>query len=268
MAGHPIDRAGDEPESSTRDGTPIVMRVGFLAAGGVIAALISSLTAAFRTGDEPFTIGRPLEQWLVLSAVATPFSIAAVAVLRRARVGLQLLAGERGSLFVMGFLWWSVVELALLSIFAAVLRKTTHHNALAGVTFAMFALVTGVVVALFAARVTKMVANVLGNTRRHALVIAAGCVVVALVLALIRTSRAEGMHAAAGIVDAISFFVAASITSSRLLKRTRLVAIAGLPAAFLLIMVGLTTLRFDPKLAQSLAGTAPIHAFVIGLFGP
>lgn len=260
-----MERLAHEPEPDS-DGSSIVMRFGFIVAGGVVSAIASSLPAALRMG-EGGSAPRALEQWLVLSAVSTPLAVAAVAVLRRARIGLRLLAGERASLFAVGVLWWSVIELGLLSIFGALLRKTTHHHALAGVTFSAFAVVTGVIVALFARRTTTMLARGGTGLPRIGLAIAAVCAFLGIMLVGIRTARAEELHTAGALVDALAFAVTTTIASSRLFGRWRPMAIAGVPVAVLLVMVGLTTLRFDPKLQQSLGEIAPIHAFVIGLFG-
>ena len=261
----PLDSLAREPEPES-DGSSSVMRLGFIVAGGVLAAVVSSLPAALRMGDAS-SASRALEQWLVLSALSTPLAVAAVAVVRRARVGVQLLAGERASLFAMGVLWWCVIELGLLSTFGALLSKTTHHKALAGVTFSIFAVVTGVVVALFARRVTAVLARVGASLQKLGIGIAAGCAFIGILLVGVRTSRADGMQTASALVDALAFAVTTTIGSSRLLGRWRPMAIAGVPVAVLVIMVGLTVLRFEPTLRQTLPETAPMHSFVLGLLG-
>jgi hypothetical protein len=261
----PMERLAREPEPDS-DGSSIVMRLGFIVAGGVLSAIAASLPAVLRMGSAG-SASRVLEQWMVLSAALTPLAVAGVAILRRARVGLRLLAGERASLFAMGVLWWSVIELGLLSTFGALLRKTTHHHALAGVTFAVFAVVTGIVVALFARRTTMVLARGGSSLQRMALVIAGACIFVGIILVGVRTSRAEGLHTAALLVDALALAVSSTIASSRVIGRWRPMAIAGVPVAVLMIMVGFTSLRFDPKLAQLLVEKAPMHSFVIGLFG-
>jgi len=261
-----MERLAHEPEPDSDGSSSVVMRFGFIVAGGVVAALASSLPAALRIGEEG-TTSRALEQWLVLSAVSTPLAVAAVAVLRRARIGLRLLAGERATTFAVGVLWWSVIELGLLSLFGALLRKTTHHHALAGVTFSAFALATGVILALFARRTTGMLMRGGAGLSRIGLVIAAVCAFLAIMLVGIRTARAEGIHTALTLVDGLAFAVTTTIASSRMFGRWRPLAIAGVPVAVLLVMVGLTTLRFDPKMQESLGETAPVHAFVLGLFG-
>jgi hypothetical protein len=242
----------------------LVMRAGLTAGKGVVAALVSSVPAAFRLGEE-FSAGRGLEEWLVLAALATPLAMIAIYVVKRARVGLHLLFGERAPLLVIGLLWWCVVELGLLAVFGAVLRKTTHQHALAGVTFAFFAVATGGLIAVFAKRATARVAREGTSAQKLALLVAGAAAFLLVMLVGIRTSRTEGLHTAAALVDVMSLSVTSAIASSKLFDRHRALAIGGAPAAILLLMVGLTTLRFDPKLRESLPETAPFHAAIIDL---
>jgi hypothetical protein len=251
------------PEASA-DGEALVMRVGRTFGKGVVAAVTSTLPAALRMGDGA-SIGGALAGWIVLCALATPLAIVAVFVIKRARVGLQMIAGDRASLFVLGVVWWSVTELGLLSLFGALLRKTTHQHALAGVTFAAFAAVTGALVGLFAKRTMSLLARSGAGVQKTALVVAGGAAFVILMLVGLRTSRAEGIHTAAALVDVLSLTVATAIASSRMFDRYRPLAIGGVPAAILLVMVGLTTLRFDPKVGEALPETAPLEAAMIDL---
>jgi hypothetical protein len=264
MGPPPIERLAREPEPGA-DGPPIVLRIGSLVAGGVLAALAASLPASLRTGDPP-SIAGALLRWLVLSAVATPLAIAAVAVIERARVGWRLLVGERGRLVALGVLWWSVLETTLCAAVGAVLRKTTHQHSLAGVTFAVIAVVSGLLLALFARRIAAMLEAGGDGLQRLAIGVGAACVLVTLALAGARLSRAEGMHAAAGLVDTISFTVASVLGSARVLARSRSLALAGVPVAVLVLMLGLASLRGEPGLREALAETAPMHALVIALF--
>jgi hypothetical protein len=261
----PIDRLAREPELDS-DQTSLLLRIGLIVAGGVIAAVASSIPAALRSVEE-LSAARALEQWVVLSALGTPLGVAAVALLARARVGLKLLMGDRGRLLAVGVLWWCVIELGLLSVFGALLRKTTHHTGLAGVTFAAFAIITGLLVAIFARRTTMTLVRGGRSIERIGLGIAGGAALVVLLLVALRTSRAKDLHTAAGLLDSLAFVITSTISSSKIFGRFRPMAIAGFPIAILVIMVGLTTLRFDPKLRDALLETAPIHSLMIQLFG-
>ena len=48
----------------------------------------------------------------------------------------RTLLAQGPALLVIGVLWWSVIMLGLLAVVGWVLKKATHHHALAGVTFA------------------------------------------------------------------------------------------------------------------------------------
>lgn len=253
-----------EPEQNT-DGLPVVMRVGAIVGAGVVAALVSSVPGALRMGDDS-SASRALLQLVVLSALATPVAVLLVTVLRRARVGVRILMGDKPQLLAIGVLWWCVIELGILSIVGAVLRKTTHHHALAGVTFAIFALVSGLLVALFARKATLLVAG-RGSQERNGLVVAASSAFLVLMLVGFRTSRAEGLHTASALFDGLALTIASTLTSSRFFARYRPLAMIGVPVALLVLMVGFTMLRFDPKLRSALGDIAPIHALLIGLIG-
>ncbi|MBX3228718.1 MAG: hypothetical protein KIT84_08705 [Labilithrix sp.] len=252
----------DDEETSTS----LVLRIGIVVAGGVASGIASSLPAVLRLGGEG-SFGTMIVRWVILSALAIPIAVLGVAVLRRARVGVRQLLGERAPLLVIGVLWWAVTEIGLLAIFGAVLRKTTHHHALAGVTFAFFAVISGVIVGLLARRTTSMIGRGGGKLQTTGLAAVGICATIVLVLVIVRTARAEELHAAAGIVDAIALTVGAMLTSTRTFTRVKPLAVVGLPAAILILVVGLTMLRFDTKLRGILPNGAPLHALVLDLFG-
>lgn len=265
IAQPPTERFAPESEPESDDSS-LALKLGFIVAGGVISAVTSSLPPALRIGAE-LSAGRAFERWLVLSALALPLSVFAVAVLQRARVGVRLLAGESTSLLATGILWWCVIELGVLSFFGALLRKATHHHALAGVTFAVFAVVSGIFVALFARRTTLMLARGSATLQRAAFAVAGASAFAGIMLVGFRTSRADGMHTAAMLVDGVALAVTSTIVSSRAFSHWRPLALASVPAAVLVLVAGLTKLRFSPELGQSLLETAPIHAWVLTLLG-
>ena len=251
---------GDEAAAST------ATRLGTVVGGGVLAAIASSLPAELRIGDGGSVV-RAFEQWLALAALLTPFAILVVAVLRRGRTGLQLLAGERAPLFAAAALWWAVLELGVLSVLGAVLRANTHHHGLAGVTFAMLALVSGVVVALLAVRGVGMLARLPAQGHRLALGVVVLTSFVVIVLVGVRTARAEGMHTAAALVDLLALLVSSAIASSRAMARWRPLAVGGLPVAAAILLLGYATVRAEPDLSGLLAEGAPVQAWLLGLLG-
>jgi hypothetical protein len=256
----PIDHARPgEPEG---EGS-LFARASTLAGAGVIVSIATALPGAVRViGDGD--VVRALEQWVILSGITAPLAALFVAVVLRASVGLRLLVAERARAVATGVLWWAVVELGLLAPVAAVLRKATHQHALAGVTFAAFAIVSGIVVGIFAMRATAAFAR--GGTSGLSLGMAAGCAALVVLLVAGRTSRAEDMHTAAAILDAIAFAGVTALVSSRPVQRFRPLGLIGVPAFVLAVLLGVMLLRFEPETQEGFARAAPLHAFVLEVF--
>lgn len=261
----PEDRLLSEPEPES-NGASTVARAGSMAAGGALAALLASIPAALRIGSGE-SAGRALAAWLVLSAVLAPLAVGAVVVLARARAGLRIVAGGRAQLLAISLVWWSVAMFALLSLFGALLRKTTHHHALAGVTFAVFAAASGALVAALMLRAVTILARRGSDAHRVGVGLAGGGVLVALILFGLRVSGGADIHAGATIVDVLAIAIASIIASSRALAQARPAALAGIPAAVLLVVVGLAALRSDEPLRGAVGESAPVHAFVLGRLG-
>jgi hypothetical protein len=212
------------------------------------------------------SILRAIEQWLALAALLTPLAIIVVAVFRRGRVGLRILAGDRAPLFAAAALWWAVLELGVLSIFGSVLRAKTHHHGLAGVTFAILALVSGLVVAMLAVRGVRMLIRMPPGGHRVALKVAASAAFIVVILIGIRTSRATGLHTAAALVDTLALVVSGAIASSRAMAKWRPLAVGGVPIAAAILLLGFACVRAEPDLKELLAEGAPVQAWVLGLF--
>ncbi len=255
-----------EPELEQDDSGAIVVRFGTVVGGGVCAALGASLPAVMRIGDGG-SFFRALELWMALAAVLTPVAIATVGVFRRARVGVKILAGQNPSVLAAAVMWWAALEAGVLAVFGAMLRAKTHNHALAGVTFSVFALISGAIVALLAVRGARMLLDAPEATQRIALATTAMATFAVLMLAGVKTARAEGLHTAAAQVDCLALAVAAAIASAPAFAKARPFAIAGVPVALLVLLVGLTTLHGEPTLQKSIDENAPVHAWLIGLFG-
>lgn len=251
------DLEHDEERSS------LVASVGTVIGGGVVAALAASVPPELRIGDGGSPL-RAVEVWFALAAVIAPFAIVVVATFRRARHGLRILVGPSITLFAGTLLWWAVLELGLVSVFGAVLKAKTHHRGLAGVTFAFFALVTGILVALFAARGGRMLAKAGNDAHRLALGVAALAAFVALILVGARTARNEELQTASALVDLLGLSVAAAFASTSAVGRVRAVSILGVPVAAIVVAIGLAAMR-DPALRAAFETHAPVHAWLIGL---
>lgn len=243
----------------------LLARIGTVVGGGVCAAVAASVPAEMRMGDGGST-SRALDQWLALAALALPIGILAVGVLRRARVGLRILAGGHATVLAACAVWWAVVEVGVLSALGALLRAKTHHHGLAGVTFAILGLASAFLVTLLAARAGRALARTEETTRRVALYVGAGAAFALLLLVGLRTARADGTHTASSLVDGLAIVVASAIASARPVARARGLAVAGVPVAAAVLGLGLATLRGQPSLGEAIAQLAPVHGWILGLF--
>lgn len=239
-------------------------RLGTVVGGGVLAAAASSLPAELRIGDGG-SIVRAVEQWLALAALLTPLAIIMVGVMRRARAGIRILAGNRAPLFVAAALWWAVLELSVLSVLGAVLRANTHHHGLAGVTFAVLALISGIGIALLTVKGVRLLLRMPSGGHRIALIVASAAAFLVVALVGIRTSRAVGLHTAAAMVDSLALIVSSAIASSRAMARWRPLAVGGAPVAAAILLLGFACVRAEPDLAALLVEGAPVQAWLLGL---
>lgn len=247
------------------DDGALLTRMGTVVGGGALAAILASLPAVLRVGDGGST-GRAVDEWVALSAVLMPVAIFAVGVFRRARAGIKLLAGDSVTAVASGVLWWAVIETAFLSLVGTGLRAKTHHHGLAGVTFAMMALFSGLVVALLAVRATKMIAKASGSSQRAGLIVSAGCAFLVIMLIGMRTAKSDTLHTAAALVDVLALVVASAIASARGFSLLKPLALAGVPVAVIVFILGIVSYRGN--LGQDttvLAVNAPFHSWIVGL---
>lgn len=255
------------PPSSGDGETSLVTAAGTAIGAGLLSAAFASMPAELRMGD----FGSPTRAFsmaLALTALLAPLGIAMVVIFRRARVGLRLVCGERATPLVTATLAWIAVELALLSAVAKILRAHTHHHGLAGVTFAVFATVSGVFVALFVARATQVVRGFGRLGERAALFVSAFAVFGLLVIAGVRTGdTGQGeLRTSQVLVDGLALLVAAGIASSPAFARRHLFAVVVVPLTALILFGGLTVLRLDPSLRPLIANHAFLHAWFADLF--
>lgn len=266
----PIDRPDDiEPTlgpgpTDERAGASSVTRFGTAIGAGALTSVVASVPAALRI------VGRPSPELLlvlaVLAALALPAGVVAAGVMRRARVGAKLLAFDRADEVITGVLFWATAELALAAVFAALLRKHTHHHGLAGVTFAMFAAASGVVLALLVARAIRILGRLSRSSIRVAALVATLAAFVLLATASRHAAHIEGSTVPAVLVDGLAFAVAAAAASSPRAADRRLFAIAGVVAASVVAALGFVLLRRDASILASFATRAPLHEAMVALF--
>ena len=253
-------------DEDDEDAASLVTRFGTVVGAGVLAAIIASIPATLRIGDGGLAM-RAMEVWGSLAALASPAAIFGVAVMRRARVGVRIAVGAHGALLAGAVLWWCVLELGVLGAFGAVLRSKTHHHGLAGVTFSIFALASGLVMALLAWRGARALGRADETVQRGALGVAALAAFLAIVLVGVRTARSPELGTAASLVDGLALAVALFFASSPALARVKALAIAGVPVAAIVLVLGLSTVRGQPALEADVARVAPLHAVMLGTVG-
>src|SRR5260370_19944491 len=118
------------------EGGSLVLRFGTAVGLAAGAALAPALPATMRISGA-LASGHGLGHvWLALAAATLGPMVAAIVVLRGAREGLRAFGGSGAGLRIYGVGLWLASLLVGLSLFGGILRATTHHHALAGVTFA------------------------------------------------------------------------------------------------------------------------------------
>jgi hypothetical protein len=236
-----------------------------------IAALVASAPAAARVADEHIAF---LAAWpAVAGLVGVPLAglIAAMRLARRS-------VGDRKPSSAAALLWgvgiWLCLSLPAHGVLAAVLRATTHHRALGGVTFATFALLVNGLAVLAAWRFTVSVLPRLpprARSKDFALVVTlgAGMLVLAAILLAALDQGGPPDAAFADRVDALlvdgSLAVAATILAALWdlpPARAQMASWGGAGGLALLGSIALSSLVQSPNLSRRVVEQAPFAAAV------
>lgn len=256
-----LDRITTPPRAASA----IVADLGTAIGTGVVAALLGSLPAALRLSDA----GGANRAWLLLAGAATPFAAVSVFILRDAYGGLRAYMGEQRS-FVRVFvaLWLGTVA-ASLDALGRVLRATTHHHALAGVTFALAAVMVVVGAGLATHRAARLIDGLRGRglPRLHALLTTAVYALVAGML-LMAARHLHGKlpaESAATMVDVTALALSAALAARPEFRGFRSLAIFGPLAAVAIVVVGL--MRLSPELGALVSSRAPAFGVFLHILG-
>lgn len=260
------------PPARVEEGGSAVVRFGTAVGLAAVAALACVVPAALRVASTDAGDVRATHAWVALAASALLPMLAAVVVLRGAREGLRAFAGPGAGLRLYGVALWMATLLVGLSLFGSMLRATTHHHALAGVTFAFGALAFAVGDALVCVRVVAIARAMPERGRRvllPAIAIAVGIVLLAVGVRFVRAaSHDAASYAAAGtVVDVLAFALAALFASRRSLVSRRSIALVGPPIAVVVAAVGVAMLRDEP-LRTAIGDRAPAFAAVVEALVP
>jgi hypothetical protein len=230
---------------------PLLSRISTSMGGAALASLACTGHAAARlasAGAGPWP-----KAWLALAACALLPALVLVIALPRALGVLATLDREKARARWVGlFSWLFAMQLGLLQV-GTVLRRSTHHHALAGVTFAIVAVVAAVGLALVCARIAVVVTR--NETVARVAVVASALLAVG---ALAFVARALSEIGRTSLIDAAAFFVAVGLASRA--PRSTWVAFAGAPAAMLVLVLGTLFLRGSGALmAESIDALAPLY---------
>jgi hypothetical protein len=253
--------APDADREASPTGSPF-LRFGTALGAGVLAAMVVAIPATTRTLAAAPDVST-LRAWGGLAAAALGPAVLAVLVLRSTRVGLRAFTGPHVGLRVLGVLLWLLLLFELLARFGAVLHATTHHHALAGVTYALVAVAIAIGLAVLCARLVSIIGARSDGTRRL-LGLGLGAIVVAgIVLVAVRFARTFGGTPVAGtIVDLFAFGIATVFASRLAFAEKRVLALVGPPICGILLFAGVSSLRGSASLDDAIARRAPAFALV------
>jgi hypothetical protein len=251
------------PPSSTRadENGSLVFQLGALLGLAAAGALVSTLPAMLRVSAALSGVAPVVRAWAALvAAVLAPMALAILA-LRGARQGLRFTAWTGDRLRAFGLALWLALLSVSLALFGSVLRSTTHHHALAGVTYACGALALAVGWGLLCGRIVLMLRSVTPRARRWAVGLLGSVAFLAMSYVSLRflivvSKDPSSSAAGAAVVDVLAFMLTAFLGSLDWRAAWRPLAVVGPPAALFLGALGLTTLR-DPPVHHAIVEHAP-----------
>jgi hypothetical protein len=257
-------KSAPPPPSSHVAENSRVLRFGALVGLAAATALVCTLPAMVRVSAALAGSAPAVRAWSALG----PMGIA-LFVLRRARQELRALSEPGTQMRLFGLGLWLALLFITLAIFGDVLRATTHHHALAGVTFGCGALGLAVGWGLVCARLVALLRGVTAEARRLAIVLLGGGAIATIAYLGVRflsvASRdASSSAAVATVVDVLAFSLTALLASLDWRLALKPLAIVGPPVAVFLGALGITTLR-DPPVREAIGEHAPAFVSVADL---
>jgi hypothetical protein len=260
------------PPDRSRDASSLVTRFGTVAGVGTAGAMACSFPAALRLARAIPGGESAAHVWVALAAAALLPMAAAVVVLGPAREGSRAFGGAVAGVFGFGVAMWLVLVGVGLAVFGSALRATTHHHALAGVTFALCGLLLALCAAAVCARVVALLKLVPPGLRRFLMFALSAVLTSAVVwLALLcarASSRDEASAAQVGtVVDILAFLLAAALAARQALVVRRILALVGPPAVVVVLAVGVPALQSE-SFQRVVREKAPAFAVAAELLAP
>jgi hypothetical protein len=245
------------------------MRFGTAVGLAAVAALACATPAWVRVEHGLTGADGSARVWLALASAALGPMLVSVIVLRAARDGLKAFSGPGAGLRAFGVALWIGSLLVSLSLFGSLLRATTHHHALAGVTFAFGAVALAGSSAVVCVRIVAILQGASRTVRTAMLVTLTVTTLAALAwIALgftVAASRDPASAAAAAtVVDVLAFALSGILAARLSLSSRRTIALIGPPVAVVIAAVGFSTLR-ESSVRDAIREHAPAFSSVADL---
>jgi hypothetical protein len=264
----PALESGDPSRVPSSGGDPGSRLAGFGATVGtaLFAGAIAAIPAALRVADHAPSCGPMRALALLVTIDLLPMSLGILA-LRRARIGVSGVSAVGKTAIAI----WLVANFGCLVLLGALLRARTHHRALGGVVFALTSGVLAALLALLAMRVAALAAKA-----PRAFLWLAGAVLVAVAAFVGETvgvrygsalSLSFTLTERAGWTDGLFFAMAAMIGALSPLGFRRSLALLGPPAAFVVVLLGASSLHTCTSTGDVLGEQAPLFSWILGLLG-
>lgn len=241
-------------EASGREGA--LDRVGRAALVATVSACLASLPAALRLSHLSPSITLTAA-WSLTAVCALPPSLVLRAMTTAAAPGLRAWASESvHARALFASLWLASMTLAL-ARFGALLRRTTHHHALAGVTFALGALALGVASAALLARLVSLARrSKLGTQAAWALFVS----LAALDALSLRAGLSTATPLARGTALDVLALGVATVVGALAPPMPKPVVRAGPLLIVLLVATAWLAVRSCPEVAAAMPNVSPLFA--------
>jgi hypothetical protein len=258
------------PQSTRIDGRgSLALEFGVLVGLATLGALACTLPATLRVSPSLAGMGAVVRAWSALVAAALMPMGLSVAALRGAWRAWRELGEEVSAVGVFGVGLWAAGLFVWMALLGAFLGATTHHHALAGVTYAFSSLGLAAGWGLVCWR-TAAILRGSGQRGRRLAMASLGALLFAVVLLigvrllLVASRDPSSAVAVATVIDVVAFAFAALFASADWRFPWRPLAILGPSLALFLGALGLTTLG-DPPVSQAIREQAPAYAPMAGL---
>ena len=242
------------------------MRFGAAVSAVLLASVVATMPTAVRLAPALAPSCSRASIWLALLALAfLPLTLLTVA-LRHAIAALRLFEARSVKLGVIVAIVWGSVSFVLWTVLGAVLRATTHHHGLGGVTFAIGGLVAAVLALPFVIRIVGWAAAARPVARWT--LISLGGFAFGIALAFVARVLHHNESASVLGTNVMALALASAFGAGAFPHRSRpvsLVAFLGPPLAAIVLAGGFSALRAPPTLRAAVLEQAPVFGPALAL---